>query len=54
MTHLIVEQTFETLLIDEDHGQLGQRLDQVWRPTAAAGLRIFRLGSLSIAITLLR
>jgi hypothetical protein len=28
MTHLIVEQTFEAPLTDEEHGRLGQRLDQ--------------------------
>ena len=27
MAHLIVEQTFETPLTDDAHGQLGQRLD---------------------------
>ena len=27
MAHLIVEQTFETPLTDEEHGRLGQRLD---------------------------
>src|SRR5262249_60577867 len=39
MTHLIVEQTFEAPLTDEEHGRIGQRLDQC---LAAYGARWMR------------
>jgi hypothetical protein len=39
VTHLIVEQTFDTPLTDEEHGRVGQRLDQC---LAAYGARWMR------------
>ena len=39
MTRVIMEQTFEAPLTDEEHGQLGQRLDQC---LAAYGARWMR------------
>ena len=41
MTHLIVEQTFETPLTDEAHARIGQRLDQCLEAYDARWMRSY-------------
>jgi len=41
MTHLIVEQTFETLLTDEEHARIGQRLDHCLEAYGARWMRSY-------------
>ena len=41
MAHLIVEQTFETPLTDEEHGRLGQRLDNCLEAYGARWVRSY-------------
>jgi hypothetical protein len=41
MAHLIVEQTFETPLTDEQHGQLGERLDKCLEAYGARWIRSY-------------
>jgi hypothetical protein len=41
LTHLIVEQTFETPLTDEEHGRLGQRLDKCLDAYGARWIRSY-------------
>jgi len=41
MAHLIVEQTFETPLTDEEHGRLGQKLDKCLEAYGARWMRSY-------------
>ena len=41
MAHLIVEQTFDTPLTDEEHGQLGQKLDRCLDAYGARWMRSY-------------
>ena len=41
MAHLIVEQTFETPLTDDDHNRLGQRLDRCLEAYGARWMRSY-------------
>jgi len=41
MAHLIVEQTFETPLTDDDHSRLGQRLDRCLEAYGARWMRSY-------------
>ena len=41
MVHLIVEQTFETPLTDEEHGRIGQRLDKCLEAYGARWMRSY-------------
>jgi hypothetical protein len=41
MTHLIVEQTFEAPLTDEEHGRIGQRLDECLAAYGAKWVRSY-------------
>jgi hypothetical protein len=41
MAHLIVEQTFETPLTDEEHGRIGQRLDKCMEAYDARWVRSY-------------
>src|SRR5260370_33158098 len=41
MAHLIVEQTFETPLTDDEHGRLGQRLDRCLEAYGARWMRSY-------------
>jgi hypothetical protein len=41
MVHLIVEQTFETPLTDEEHGRIGQRLDGCLEAYGARWMRSY-------------
>ena len=41
MVHLIIEQTFEMPLTDEEHGRLGQRLDKCLEAYGARWVRSY-------------
>jgi len=41
MTHLIVEQTFESPLTDEEHGRIGHRLDECLTAYGAKWVRSY-------------
>ena len=41
MTHLIVEQTFEPALTDEEHSRIGQRIDKCLEAYGARWLRSY-------------
>ena len=41
MTHLIVEQTFETPLTDDEHARIGQRLDRCLEAYGARWIRSY-------------